>query len=422
MSLLDVVYRGAYLGALTLAPALLAPEPRAATAMLGGLSLVALGLPVAATLWLRRAAQTLEATAAVALTSISALALVLVATRYDGADGPLLRGYYAAAPFVWAALASIAAALAGHFLGSSFKNKRVGAAVIVLAIGIFVFRSAHELIASPAAMWEATLANAPGNERAFASLYRSPAKLDRAAYARDTAACLAANPDACACLVAKSDAELLRGDAKAASADVLRARDAHCGLDESVSAGVSLREALALAMAKTARLDDAEQALGGSDESTKSTRLLMARAMVRQGRGDAAVAEQLARRVMTSDDPNPMRRDATLLVASLLMGRAANAEARPLLEKLLRDNPRDADAAYDLALIDDLAGNYNPAREGYLRALRENPEYRSARYNLAVLTLRQGIVQEARHHARKFAEAWPDDPRGPELIRLTGGN
>jgi tetratricopeptide (TPR) repeat protein len=137
-----------------------------------------------------------------------------------------------------------------------------------------------------------------------------------------------------------------------------------------------------------------------------------------QAEGSPAVAEPLARKAIELGGAD--QRDAKLLLASLLIGRSAPADARPILAELVAADPHDADALYDQALTDDLGGNYNGAREGYLRALRENPELRAARYNLAVLTLRQGIVQEARHHAQKFAESWPDDPRGGELLRLTG--
>ncbi|WP_420894956.1 tetratricopeptide repeat protein [Sorangium cellulosum] len=75
---------------------------------------------------------------------------------------------------------------------------------------------------------------------------------------------------------------------------------------------------------------------------------------------------------------------------------------------------------YNLALIDDKRGDYNGAREGYLAALKADPRNADARYNLALLTFRAGIVEESRHHARKFLEAFPEDPRSGQLARTTG--
>lgn len=416
MSVLEPIFRAAYLGALTLAPTLLSPEPSAVGPAVEALALAALAAPIALAAWLRRAAETLEATAAAALWIVTAIVLVLVARSHDGASAPLLRGYYVAAPFVWISLATTAAAAAGHFLGSSWKNKRVGAAVVVLAGGIFLFRSGHELVASPQAMWEAVLARDPADPRAFAALFTNTTKLDRAELARAAQACLEKDKSACGCLVARADGSLSRGDAPRALVDAKSAFAASCPLTTTV-AGAELRDVLAFSAAKTSDVETAQRALEGAPDEPRP-RLLLARAMVAQSKGDPAVAESLARRALAV--PGSTERDAKLLLASLLIGRSESGEARGLLVALTKADPHDADATYDLALVDDLAGNYNAAREGYLRALRDDPEYRSARYNLAVLTMRQGILPEARHHALKFVESWPDDPRGAELVRLTG--
>jgi Flp pilus assembly protein TadD len=87
---------------------------------------------------------------------------------------------------------------------------------------------------------------------------------------------------------------------------------------------------------------------------------------------------------------------------------------------MVERRPDDADALYDLALVSDREGRFNEAREGYLKALRLKPSLRDARFNLALLTHRHGVVEESKHHLRKFVETWPDDPRGADLALRLG--
>ncbi len=418
MSIAELAFRAAYLGLETLAPSLVSPEPAPATTLQTVSSVAALVLPTGLALWLRRAAQSLESTFALVAWPVATVMLFVAAGTHAGADAPLMRGYYMAAPFVWIALAITAAAAAGHFLGSNWKNKRIGAAVIVLAVGIFVFRDAHELIASRSSMWEATLARQPGSEEAFAASFAGP-KIDRAEETKAVDLCLKARPDACVCLVARADLRLRRRNVEGAAVDAKNASAAGCAADR-LAAGVTLREVLAISLAKRNEWDAAEASLAGAPADQRSSRLLVTRAMVRQARGDLAGAEASAREALKVPDAALSERDATLLIASLQIDHGDKIEARKLLDDLIKRDPQDGDAIYDVALLDDRASSYNAAREGYLRALRANPELRAARYNLAVLTMGQGIVTEARHHALKFAETWPDDPRSAELIKLTG--
>lgn len=71
-----------------------------------------------------------------------------------------------------------------------------------------------------------------------------------------------------------------------------------------------------------------------------------------------------------------------------------------------------------VALHHDEKGDYNRARAGYLAALRADPRHADARHDLALLCWRQGVEEEARHHAETFRRAFPDDPRGPKLTAL----
>lgn len=110
-------------------------------------------------------------------------------------------------------------------------------------------------------------------------------------------------------------------------------------------------------------------------------------------------------------------RDAKLLAAKLAIVREDLDAATALLEPLAAADPNDADVQYNLALIAQRRGSFNKARAGYLAALRADPNYASARYNLAVMTWNAGAREEAQHHARKFLELRPDDPRAAELRR-----
>jgi tetratricopeptide (TPR) repeat protein len=107
-------------------------------------------------------------------------------------------------------------------------------------------------------------------------------------------------------------------------------------------------------------------------------------------------------------------RDAQLLAAKLAILRDDLDVAANLLEPLAVDG-RDALVLYNLGLIAQRRGAYNPARSRYLAALKADPNYAPARYNLALLTADAGIKDEAQHHALKFIELSPGDPRAAEL-------
>lgn len=107
-------------------------------------------------------------------------------------------------------------------------------------------------------------------------------------------------------------------------------------------------------------------------------------------------------------------RDAQLLAAKLAILRDDLDVAANLLEPLAVDG-RDAPVLFNLGLIAQRRGTYNPARSRYLAALKADPNFAPARYNLALMTWDAGIKEEARHHALKFIELSPGDPRIPEL-------
>ena len=112
-------------------------------------------------------------------------------------------------------------------------------------------------------------------------------------------------------------------------------------------------------------------------------------------------------------------RDAQLLAAKLAILRDDLDTAARLLEPLAADGT-DALVLYNLGLIAQRRGTYNLARSRYLAALKADPNYAPARYNIALLTFDAGIKDEAHHHATKFIELSPGDPRGPELAARVG--
>ena len=111
--------------------------------------------------------------------------------------------------------------------------------------------------------------------------------------------------------------------------------------------------------------------------------------------------------------------DAKLLAAKLAILRDDLDAAQRLLEPLASDG-KDALVLYNLGLIAQRRGEYNNARTRYIAALKADPNYAATRYNLAVLTWDAGAKQEAQHHAQKFFELAPNDPRAPELRRQLG--
>lgn len=114
-------------------------------------------------------------------------------------------------------------------------------------------------------------------------------------------------------------------------------------------------------------------------------------------------------------------RDATLQVAKIAILAQRYEDAVVPLEALVKADPKDAAALYNLALVRHHQGDYNRARNGYLAVLKADPRYSDARFNLAVLCLAHGFFDEAKHHVAKFRSSFPDDARGPDLERRVGG-
>jgi Flp pilus assembly protein TadD len=414
--------RTLHLLTLAVAPTWISPEPlpSGSLALAGPLAALGLGavLGLAAVLWTSLGSRL--ARSAAALLVLAVVTAFAAALYCRGPHAPLALG----APFVavplWAALATLASAAAERWLGSSFKHKRMGAAIVVLGLGATQLMGASKLLESPERMWWSALRRDGAHVRAVEAL-TSPLldkrKLDEVG--KVAARCLElhpvpsvsrAAPATCACLALRSEAKLRAREPDAALRDAEIARERCPDRPE-------VRAALAEALASTGQTGRAEaEARAALTEGGDPARLRYALALAYQRAGRTAEALQEVSRAIDAG----AGRDAQLLAGELaiLTGDLAGAKAR--LEPLVERDPSDSEALYNLALIADKRGDYNGARQGYLAALKVEPRNADARYNVALLTYRAGVVEESRHHVRKFLDTFPDDPRGRQLARTTG--
>lgn len=411
--LADYLFRALCLLGLAIAPRALSPDPatprNAAIALL--IALAGLGAVLAVGVFLKRRLDTREARIAAAMIWVSVAAAIGAAIYFTGPEAPLVRGAAPLALVVWPALAATAAALAGSYLGSSWKHKRSAAAALVLAGALFVHGDANKKLGDRAFLWKTALDRDPANPAAFDHVARQLIGQGKLAEAgRRADACLAASPDACPCLIVRLTLAQRKRDAeKAVAAGAEAARlcptsvAARAGNAEALAMAGKLDEALAEADAAVALPGDPARA-----HAAKATVLMQA------GRAEEA-AKEAAEATSAAGG-----RDAAMAIAAMKIAAGDLDGADALLRPLRATNPEDADLLYNLALVADRRGQYNEARNGYLAALKINPEHKEARYNLAVMTWRRGVAEEARNHARKFAKLAPNDPAAAALLQMVG--
>jgi tetratricopeptide (TPR) repeat protein len=435
------IVRAAHLLALTVVPkGVFSPEPPVPESL--GLSAVLAALLIAAVLYgsvkFRAAVDSPGARAAAALTWISVAAALAATLLFRGHRGPLERGILITGLPVWAALATTASVAAGYFLGSDFKNRRMGALVIVLAAGALQYASAAAFISEPDRMWKDALRRDPANDAALLAVNRPLLRSYRYDDAKKLAdRCLAVQAEACACLEARALVALRRVQDRclAPPPDVCACQG---GSSEAMVRAKVLEDALADAQAAVSHcpersmsrtvLAEAYALMGDSAQAEKEateavalggredrSRYVLALSLQGQGRYDEA-NEQLTQAIKAGAG-----RDAKLLAGAIALLKDDLNGAEKWLNPLAAAGSQDAVAVYNLALVADRRNNYNAARQGYLATLRVDPCYASARYNLAHLTWKAGIKEEAIHHARKFAEtAAPGDPMLQQLSAMMG--
>jgi tetratricopeptide (TPR) repeat protein len=265
---------------------------------------------------------------------------------------------------------------------------------------------------SPEAMWARSLDQRGDDRRALDGLTRD--KLRAHDYQGAVAAldrCVTVTRGACPCVAERAQVRLHIPDADRATLDaaVSDARDALAKCGPTAAARATLAVALAAVGDGAAAEKEARDALKENDRSGP-LHYALAVALDRQGRQvDALKEASLAVDLLGG-------RDAELLLGALLIRGGDLDAAKRVLDPLTADKS-DAAVLYDRALIADRTNDYNAARQGYLAALHADHAYAIARYNLVLLTLRYGVLEEAKHHAKKFAEAFPDDARNAELQR-----
>lgn len=407
--MIELLSRTAHLAALVIAPKFPSPEPGAPDGVFALVAVLILLGPLGFAVSLYRRFGTLESKAAVGLWVLAGIALLYQANATLASGEPLLRGYYVAAAPVWAAIGATLATLAGQYLGVSFKNKRAGAFVLTIAVWIFIFRDAKDLIASPKVQWRKVLEAYPSHERALAASLDELAADPNAGAVLE--ACIAHAPSACICRTLRAERAL---DAEQTARALEETEQAHC--DGHALQSRRMRDrALALALAH--RYDEAEPlAKAALVDEPHDPKTLLSLALVHEARGDADALD-LSREAAARG----AGKAAELLVAQLLIRKKDYAAAKHELDGYLGRHPDDPRAVYNAALVSELTGDYNAARQGYLRVVTKlQPRHADARYNLVMLTWRQGALPEAKHHAQRFSEDFPRDPRRASLQQLLG--
>jgi tetratricopeptide (TPR) repeat protein len=409
-ALAEILVRAASLLALAAVPPLSSPEPLPSANPLveAAIALALLTAVVLAAARFRAKLASPDALAGGALLVLAVIVAIVCATFFRGADGPLARGVlWVALPF-WAGLAVIAGAVAERRLGESFRHKRLAAAVVVICTGVSLVASQSGWIFSRRQMWWQALKRDGSNGAAADGILADPLRTrDYKAALEVLDRCLVASPGSCACLSRRAHIWIRK------SAPQQALQDAH----EAVAAcpdDPGSRAALITARAYKGDALEAEMearaALGRRDHALYHYALAIA--LDAQGKRTEAIDE--ARRAVDGG----AGRDAavTLGVLAIVVGDLDTAQKA--LAPVVAANPQDAEAQYDLALVAQKSNRYNEARQGYLAALTADPTMADARYNLVDLTLRQHVIEEARYHARRFAEAFPDDPRNAVLAQM----
>jgi len=115
--------------------------------------------------------------------------------------------------------------------------------------------------------------------------------------------------------------------------------------------------------------------------------------------GDLAEAERLYRLLMKSD---PTDASAPFNLGNMLRGASRTVEAEVALRAATRANPAFVEAWYNLADLLDDQGRSEAAVECLLKALLAAPSYIDAMFNLALLLQRKGSYAEAADYWRRY--------------------
>jgi tetratricopeptide (TPR) repeat protein len=401
----DVAQRAAYLLALAVAPPLLSPAPVLDPGPLHtAIAMTLLAAVVVAAGRLRVRLGRPAGSAAAALVGAAVIAALVEADLSRGDFRPLGRGLFYVALPLWAGIAVVIGALAARRGAQTAKI----AAALVAVCGASVAAWSLRWLVSPERMWWEALAKNGDDIASLDALTRADVRARRYdAVLAVVGRCIDANPRACACHALRVDVASKSGAGETAIAEAYRAR-------EACPASRAVRAASAEALATWANAAQAEQEARAQLQEVEDGRLHYAIAIASQRLGRPRDALEEAKRAVKLG----AGRDAALYLALLAINAGDLDAAAQALTPVVAADPSDGDALYDLALIADRRNDYNGARQGYLAALHADPKLAPARYNLVWLTLRAGAIDEARHHAERFAASFPDDPRRASLTKL----
>jgi tetratricopeptide (TPR) repeat protein len=147
------------------------------------------------------------------------------------------------------------------------------------------------------------------------------------------------------------------------------------------------------------RIDQHGQFALAVDQSQDNPDGLFERAQSADEAGDIAEAERLYRILMKSD---PTDASAPFNLGNLLRTSARNVEAEAALRAATRIDPTFADAWYNLSDLLDEQGRVEAAGECLRAALRVAPDHADAMFNLALLLQRTNQYAEAADYWRRY--------------------
>jgi tetratricopeptide (TPR) repeat protein len=126
---------------------------------------------------------------------------------------------------------------------------------------------------------------------------------------------------------------------------------------------------------------------------------LFARAQSAEEVGDIAEAERLYRILMKSD---PTDASAPFNLGNMLRAHGRNVEAEAALRAATRVDPTFAEAWYNLGDLLDEQGRSEAAIECLRKAVRVAPDYADAMFNLALLLQRKSQYAKAADYWRNY--------------------
>jgi tetratricopeptide (TPR) repeat protein len=147
------------------------------------------------------------------------------------------------------------------------------------------------------------------------------------------------------------------------------------------------------------RTDKYGQFVLAVDEAPEDPDDLFDRAHAAEQMGNVAEAERLYRLLMKSD---PADASAPFNLGNMLRGAARKVEAEAALRAATRADPAFAQAWYNLADLLDDQGRVDAAIECLRKALVVEADYTDALFNLALLLQRQGSYAEAKDYWRQY--------------------